>query len=287
MKKTKKALPRQSAKPPAPGRSRFWKYQSEGNDFVILETAAAKHRLETTSHIKALAHRIHGIGANGVIFMQKKAKGWHWRFYNEDGSTAKMCGNGAKCIALWLKNNGGNPRDSQWQWQSALGTVRSEMAGSLMWVTWPIADLAPKQEIITELGEILDGLNERGLAYIAAIDVGIPHLVLVNHESWTSTDRAALNEQLRHHPIFGKAGTNVSWHSLSTGESVTFERGVEAETLACGTGAIAIFKALEDMGRTKSRSVLKFPGGSLHVKRERDRSLWLGGKPREVFAGEI
>lgn len=264
--------------------TKFWKCQSEGNDFVLLDGRRAKTPSKAT--IRRLCHRITGIGANGLIVMNHTAKGWSWKFFNEDGSTADMCGNGAKCAALWLKTHG-EPRKKEWQWQSALGPVSANSAnGQRLWVQWPIKDALPNTRIVEALEDLLDGLNERGLAYIASIDVGIPHLVLVNHESWSVSDRNALNEQLRHHSVFGKPGTNVSWHSLATGESVTFERGVEAETLACGTGAIAIFRALEDMKLATSKATLKFPGGNLLVKREKN-GLWLGGQPQITFLGQF
>ncbi len=268
-------------------KTKFWKYQSEGNDFIIFRDLNAK-KFQNAKAIRTLCNRVSGVGADGIIFLNKTPKGWGWKFYNQDGSSADMCGNGAKCAAQWLRLHG-EPRKKSWQWQSSLGEVMAQPGkGDVMWVKWPIKNKAPNKAIVNELGEILDGLNERGLAYLAFVDVGIPHLVLINHETWTSTDRIALNEQLRRHPTFGKPGTNVSWHSLASGDSVTFERGVEAETLACGTGAIAIFKALEDMGRAKSSGAsLAFPGGKLLAKRDKTASYWLGGVPREVFLGEL
>lgn len=267
---------------------RFWKYQSEGNDFVILTAPSGKHPLENTRSIRHMCNRITGVGANGVIVLVgKPGKPWIWRFYNEDGSQAKMCGNGAKCAALWLNNHGGFKKGSI-KWMSRVGPVEATTDSSnKTWVTWPINFTEPNKKILLDLGEILDGLNERGLAYLAHINTGVPHLVFINHEAWSQTDRSALSAQLRNHPIFGKEGTNVSWHSLSTGESVTFERGVEAETLACGTGALAIFLALEDMKRKPPSKGQKFPGGFLPVKRGQENKLWLGGKPQEVFVGEI
>jgi diaminopimelate epimerase len=267
-------------------RTKFWKYQSEGNDFVIVHDSKSK-ALQKPKSLQKICNRVTGIGANGAIFMNKTSKGWAWSFYNEDGSTADMCGNGAKCAALWLKKHG-EPQKKSWHWNSSLGQVNGEPGkGDIMWVKWPIASKPPNTAVVQELGELLDGLNERGLAYLAFINTGIPHLVMVNHESWTPTDRSSLNEQLRHHLIFGTPGTNVSWHSLGTGESVTFERGVEAETNACGTGALAIFRALEDMGRAKSQATLKFPGGKLFAKKDKNGEYWLGGTPTEVFSGEI
>ncbi|HVJ64741.1 MAG TPA: diaminopimelate epimerase [Bdellovibrionota bacterium] len=265
---------------------KFWKYQSEGNDFVMVHDVP-RSKLQNAQIVRRLCDRVLGIGADGAIFLEKNKKGWQWNFFNEDGSTPKMCGNGAKCTAAWLRRHG-DKRAKSWSWQTKLGTARGEAGrGDLMWVRWPMPSSAPDRSIVVELGEILEGLNERGLAYLAFIDTGIPHLVLVNHESWTDTDRSTVNEQLRHHRAFGKAGTNVTWHSLGTGASVTFERGVEGETLACGTGAIAIHRALEDMGRGKKESQLQFPGGKLFVKRDAAGELWLGGAPAEVFSGEL
>lgn len=264
---------------------KFWKYQSEGNDFVIVD-ATKLNDLKGQRQIATLCNRVRGVGANGLILAKKTKPGWVWDFFNEDGSRADMCGNGAKCFASWLQNHG-DPRKKKWTWKSRLGEVQADAgSGGLMWVKWPIADNAPRCDVIHELGLLVEGLNERGLAYIAAINTGIPHLVLVNHESWTQTDRSALNHELRTHSAFGSAGTNVTWHSLATNESVTFERGVEAETLACGTGAIAIYKALSDMNSAPTKASFDFPGGTLFVKKDSSGALWLGGKPVEVFYGE-
>ena len=139
--------------------------------------------------------------------------------------------------------------------------------------------------------EFLLGFNDRGFAGAYLFDVGVPHLVLINFEVWNEQDRAANGSMLRAHESLGSEGANVTWLSRKTFETVTFERGVEKETLACGSGAMAAFLAMEVMekeqGDTPAKKYsLRFPGGTLTVFREASK-LWLSGPVRVVFKGEL
>jgi len=256
-------------------------YDSEGNSFLITEASLESPQLSKVD-VQKICQETTSKSVDGLIVMSKNTKSkWIWCMYNNDGTIADMCGNGAKCVALWLsardsKNNG------EYEWMSKVGKIRAKLENDFsVWVTWPM-NTSMDKSVVGELEEIMDGLNERGLAHVSAVNTGVPHLVMVNHEVWTDTDRVTLNHNLRSHRYFGEAGTNVTWHSLKNSESVSYERGVEDETLACGTGALAVFLAVEDYKSKKlSEEAFVFPGGTLRVKRDDEGNLWLGGNPQK------
>lgn len=264
----------------------FIKYNCGGNDFVLFAQPCPKNKL--VEFIKKVCLPKFGIGADGAIFVWKKGPDWHWRFFNADGSETKLCGNATRAVGHFLASQKEFQKKAEIVWKGRLGLFRGRrLKKDSLEVCWPLPHLSTTN-IPDTLLEQLSGLNDRGLAGISCLNVGVPQLVLINHENWAPQDRFANNPTLRAHPSLGAEGTNVTWYSRKSNEAVTFERGVERETMACGSGAIALYLTLtRDLSlHKKSHSLkFKFPGGLLGVRNFED-CLWLSGPVHKVFEGE-
>jgi diaminopimelate epimerase len=266
---------------------KFWKLQAAGNDFVFVHRPPpAEVRPE---RIAALCERRTGIGADGIVFVWEEGGQWQWRYYNSDGSEADLCGNAARATAFWLKKEV-DPSRTEWEWQGRLGRFFArfdEPQGSLRsdgkaLVCWP--DFSAQLRTIPEsLAQDLKGL---GADHAHWIQVGVPHLVLSSASEKDPALRASWSPKLRRHAALGPEGANVTWVNLATGSAVTFERGVEGETQACGSGALAAFTALEQIRGPQKEAHFRFPGGELRIVRDA-RGLWLGGPVQLPFEGDV
>ncbi|MGN6485321.1 MAG: diaminopimelate epimerase, partial [Thermomicrobiales bacterium] len=194
--------------------------------------------------VRAICQRRTGIGADGVVLIEPVAPDgpgagaadFRWRYVNADGTEGEMCGNGAMCGARFAVLNGIAPAACAFQTPS--GLVRAEVASHGTGVRLAMVDAGPyvpPRPVRASIG-VLD---------VASVPVGVPHAVVVveDADAWPPQGTFdAIGRELRHHPEFAPAGTNVNVIS-SLGPSRirmrTYERGVEAETLACGTGAVA------------------------------------------------
>jgi diaminopimelate epimerase len=210
----------------------FTKMSGAGNDFILLDNRAGKISL-TPDHVTRLCHRQHGVGADGVMLLIPSASGkadWSWQFFNSDGSVAEMCGNGARCFARFVQKLTGAQKTLTFE--TGAGIISAEFRGERVTVnmTRPI-DLKLEQKITVSTGtQVVHSLN-----------TGVPHAVLFVPDA----DQAMvqqLGREIRYHPHFAPKGTNVNFvQCLAPGQIRvrTYERGVEGETLACGTGVTA------------------------------------------------
>ena len=210
----------------------FTKMNGAGNDFVLVDNRAAKITL-TTEQIISLCDRHRGVGADGIMMLIPARSGkadWAWDFYNSDGSVAEMCGNGARCFARYVQKTAGMNRD--FTFETAAGVISASFNGELVTVnlTKP-KDLKLNQTVTLSTGtETLHSLN-----------TGVPHAV----QYVPDADKAMvmqLGPEIRRHQHFGPRGTNVNFVQVLGQNHIrvrTFERGVEGETLACGTGVSA------------------------------------------------
>jgi diaminopimelate epimerase len=274
----------------------FRKYQATGNDFVFFKVGQfPKIDSRFLAAIQSLCDRHKGIGADGVIFVTQKRGQFHWRFFNSDGSETPVCGNATRVVAKFIES--AVHKKSQ-QWKGIWGEFSGKRIGKNCYATsWANRTTGIKDKKVNdELMDLLTGFNDHGLAGVYWVEVGVPHLVLLNHEVWNPETRIGNSSSLRSHPSLGKEGANVTWVSLKTRDSVTFERGVEAETLACGSGAIAAWFGLrqyirlnrsEEEYRNSSVQTLKFPGGELVVEEDKNGLIWLRGDVVEVFEGNM
>ena len=207
----------------------FYKVSGSGNDFVALIEPAANPSAE---QIAAWCRRGISIGADGLFVLRRRDHGAEMAYWNSDGQPARLCINGTRCAARLAYDLGW--ANGETTIETGAGPVRANRTGaSEIAIELPPPSAAP-QDLVLEV----DGARHRGLFQT----VGVPHLVLLWPKTLRDAPVAALGARLRHHPDFGPGGTNVDFVRFpnpSTMEIRSFERGVEAETLACGTGVLA------------------------------------------------
>lgn len=210
----------------------FTKMNGAGNDFVLIDNRERKISL-TSEQVQRLCDRQRGVGADGVFLLIPSESGkadWAWEFYNSDGSTADMCGNGARCFARFINQVAG--ADGDVTFETGAGVIRGSFDGAIVTVdlTEPHS-LALNASLQTSQGELT----------VHSLDTGVPHAVVFVPDA----DQAMVNElgrEIRNHDHFAPNGTNVNFaQELAPGHIRvrTYERGVEGETLACGTGVSA------------------------------------------------
>jgi diaminopimelate epimerase len=210
----------------------FTKMNGAGNDFVLIDDRAQKLKL-TRAQIIGLCDRHRGVGADGVIILVPCASGkadWAWQFYNSDGSTGEMCGNGARCFARFVQRLTGLARDFTFETEAGVITAKFQAERVTVSLTQP-KDLRLNEQISLRSGP----------QTIHSFNTGVPHAILFVPDA----DKAMVLElgpEIRRHPRFGPRGTNVNFVQVLRPSHIrvrTFERGVEGETLACGTGVTA------------------------------------------------
>lgn len=209
----------------------FWKMNGAGNDFVIIDHRQPLIPQELKPEFaRRVCRRKFSVGADGLFLIEPSDKAdFRWRFFNADGSEAEMCGNGARCVARFAYMHG-----------IAAARMRFETLAGIVDAT--VADTQVTIRMTSPHSFRFDRQVEVGgqLFMVHSVDTGVPHAVIFVDDIAT-TDVIGLGRQLRHHPAFAPAGTNVNFVGR-TGEGLrirTYERGVEDETLACGTGVVA------------------------------------------------
>jgi diaminopimelate epimerase len=210
----------------------FTKMNGAGNDFILLDNRAGTIRL-TTEQIIRLCDRHRGIGADGIMLLVPARGGkadWAWDFYNSDGSVAEMCGNGARCFGRFVQKVTGANRALTFE--TVAGIITATFNGDRVTV-----NLTKPKDL--RLNETV--LLATGPATIHSLNTGVPHAVLFVPDA----DKAMvmqLGSEIRRHAHFAPRGTNVNFVQVLGPNHIrvrTFERGVEGETLACGTGVSA------------------------------------------------
>jgi len=265
-------------------RVEFDKMEGAGNDFILIDNRSERLPEECKIRlVEEFCHRSFGIGADGMIFVQEDPEfDFSWDFYNSDGSRAEMCGNGARCVARFARKIGA--AGDRMTFRSLAGPIQAELTGRGAKVGLPDA-------VIPDSSQALD-LDENYMQ-VWLLNTGVPHAV-VQVPDLDSVDVVKVGRQLRYHPYFSPAGTNVDFFSPLAGNRLairTYERGVEAETLGCGTGSVATcIVAGRFFGMTAPITALTRGGGELvvHFRDEQHRratDVFLEGGARMVFTG--
>ncbi len=210
----------------------FTKMSGTGNDFIIVDHREAfLGKDEMSSFAKAVCRRKFSAGADGLILIENSDEAdFRWQFYNADGSMAEMCGNGARCAARFAFNKGIAP--AQMSFLTVAGKIHAEVDGELvkLQMTAPV-DLLLGQDV--ELG----GISRQ----VHSLNTGVPHAICFVEDNG-ETPIKDWGGLVRYHQLYQPAGTNANFVQVLGPDSIhvrTYERGVEDETMACGTGAVA------------------------------------------------
>lgn len=263
---------------------RFTKMNGAGNDFILIDNRLGDVHLDR-SQIARLCERHRGIGADGILLVEKPADHAHFRmrYFNADGGEAEMCGNGARCFARFANKLAGAPEKISFETQA--GVISAELNGDLV-------TLQMTRPTDLRLNLRLTVADEDRTVHF--INSGVPHVVIpvptIEH-----VDVCGEGAGIRHHKMFSPNGTNVNFIEKLDRNKIairTYERGVENETLACGTGIVAsalIFAATENISGPVQ--VLARGGDELQVGFETVdggfRNVTLTGPAEFVFEGTI
>ncbi len=256
----------------------FYKYQGTGNDFILIDNRTGRFDSKNEQLVSFLCDRRFGIGADGLMLLEEHDKyDFTMRYYNSDGKEATMCGNGGRCIAAFAVHQDIVKTPSHFRFMAVDGLHEAEFDNETVSLK------------MTDAGEV-DIKNDH-----AFLDTGSPHYVIFVKDNST-IDIVKEGSKIRYSEEFKPiGGTNVNFVQIIDDKTIkmrTYERGVEDETLSCGTGAVAsaISTAIKQ-GYGNSFTV-KVPGGELKVKFEmeennRPHNIWLIGPAKFVFKGEI
>ncbi|MFH1854765.1 MAG: diaminopimelate epimerase [Candidatus Omnitrophota bacterium] len=266
---------------------RFTKMVAAGNDFIVVDSRVSRvsgigYRVSWSRLAQSLCQRKTGIGADGVLVLEKsKRADFKMRIINADGSEAEMCGNGLRCAAIYERG-----RKKDLNIETLAGIYETKITGKKQ-VRIKMEDpKGPRLKIDIKV-------NGRKLR-VGYVDSGVPHTV-VFVQGLDDIDVDSIGRAVRYHSEFGKRGTNVDFVEIVDDENIrmrTYERGVEGETLACGTGAVAsaVISGLEAAvsgQKVKVRTI----GGILKVhyknKNGKITDVYLEGEAKKVYAGEV
>jgi diaminopimelate epimerase len=263
---------------------RFMKMSGNGNDFIVIDNYNGRARL-SARQIQALCSDRLSIGADGLMLLEKSKKPYDFFmcFYNNDGKQAEMCGNGGRCIARFAYLNG--RAGSKMRFMAKDGPHEAEIKKNGIVKLKMVDPFDIKREVRVRVrGKTITG---------TFINTGVPHFVM-EVKDIEKADVAGLGRTLRFHRAFGTKGTNVNFVQKKSNvlKIRTYERGVEAETYACGTGATAAAVALYLSEKAKPPVKLQAKGGPLTIYfKETEHcgimDVWLEGNARVVCEGTI
>ncbi|HKU39531.1 MAG TPA: diaminopimelate epimerase [Polyangiales bacterium] len=272
---------------------RFSKYEGLGNDFVVVDGRSEDLAL-AARHAVALCDRHRGIGADGVLLVEWTGGKPAMRVINSDGSRPEMCGNGVRCVALYLAHSGFGalPLDVEIDTDSGPHHCRVFRHGDreLVEVSMRPASLVPAEIGVSAPGPVLDGEFEVDGTHVrlSCVSMGNPHAVTFDD---IGAARATLGPRLGTHARFAN-GANIGFARIVGPQRIelaVFERGA-GFTQACGTGACAAAVAAVETGRAQRGQPIEvqLPGGplTLLVRDPSDRVL-MTGPARRVFQGEV
>ena len=267
-----------------PGGRVFYKMSGSGNDFVVVDARRdPPGPLAEAAVISRICARGTGVGADGIVFLERSdTADLRLVYLNADGSRAEFCGNATLCTTRLAAELGAGSAAGM-SIETDSGIVRARLSRGL-----PEIDLQSVTEASAELGGIPLEPGESRMGFAV---VGVPHLVIECRDVAT-VDVVGRGRPLRSHPSFPR-GANVNWVSRATGRwrMRTYERGVEAETLACGSGAVAVAIMLTAWGEAKPPVEVETSSGRcLRVSLERRAGAWqpsLAGEGRVVYQGSL
>jgi diaminopimelate epimerase len=263
----------------------FIKMSGSGNDFILIDHREPFLKEDSLKDfVQKVCQRRVSVGADGLILIERSEKAdFKWRFYNADGSEPEMCGNGGRCAARFahLKGIAG----SSLKFETLAGILSAQVDGKRV-------KLEMTKPFGLKLDETLlvDGRKE-GFSFI---NTGVPHVVLFR-EDIEKIDIVKLGRAIRRHSHFAPAGANVNFVKVEKGDSLsvrTYERGVEDETLACGTGLVASALIAAFKGLVKSPVSVKTMGGEVltvhfEIEAREVKRVFFEGEVHVIYEAEM
>ncbi len=263
----------------------FFKMSGSGNDFIIVDNREKVVKdNDLPGFINRICRRKMSVGADGFILIEPSDKAdFKWRFFNSDGSKAEMCGNGARCAARFAYVNGITGKNLSFETEA--GVVSGQIKDDRAKVKMPDpVELRLDYNIELKSGPVT----------VCSVNTGVPHVVVMN-ETIEDINVFDLGREIRFHEAFAPAGTNVNFICQQKQGHLairTYERGVENETLACGTGSIAA--ALITSCKAKWPSPINLvtrSGESLTIYFTKDGSIfndiYLEGDARIIYSAQL
>jgi diaminopimelate epimerase len=263
----------------------FFKMSGAGNDFILVDNRSRCVPEKNIAHFVAkVCRRKLSVGADGLILLEASPRAdFKWRFYNSDGSIAEMCGNGARCAARFAFLNG--MAGKQMCFETVAGLIHAQVLDNGVKIK-----MTDPHSLVRNIDLDVMGQPIR----CGSVNTGVPHVV-IEVDDIDAVDVVSTGRAIRHHDRFAPAGTNVNFVAAGTRtawRARTYERGVEDETLACGTGmaAVALILAARSAAdspvlvETRSGAVLK-----IHFRGQADAfsDLFLEGDARIVYRGNL
>jgi diaminopimelate epimerase len=254
----------------------FYKYQGTGNDFVILDNRKGLYSNLTTEQIHGLCDRRYGIGADGLMLLNKKdGYDFEMKYFNADGRESSMCGNGGRCLVKFAYHIGIHKNTYNFHAVDGDHEAEIDLDGT---VSLKMRDV---DEVRTVNGDFI-------------LNTGSPHYIkMVN--GLDKVDVFKNGRSIRNSELFKKDGINVNFVEQLTDDEIavrTYERGVEDETFSCGTGVTAAALACYHNETGFNDVVVNTKGGKLNVEYDRvdgDQyiNIWLSGPAEKVFEGDM
>ena len=265
----------------------FTKMSGAGNDFIVIDHRAGFIPEPYQPQFAQLVCRhSFSVGADGLILLERsETEDFSWRFYNKDGSIAEMCGNGARCAARYAWRNDITGR--RMRFSTVAGVIEAEIIGEQEHVRVTMTPPSDFQDsLLIPLGE-----SEKEIFFI---NTGVPHVVVMG-DSVENVDVCGLGREIRHHKNYAPAGTNVNFICRQNPGQLairTYERGVEDETLACGTGSIAsalVASRITDWTSPISLVTRSQESLTIYFREDNGRftDVYLEGDARLIYTGEL
>jgi len=271
----------------------FTKLVASGNDFILLDLRKKPKGINLNNIAKKFCNRKLGIGADGLLVLEKSMRAnVKMRIFNADGSEAEMCGNGARCVAYFISRIGTKLK-KLFKIDTKAGALSAKVSGDNIKINMT----EPKNIKIDSAIKI----NKHSLRF-NFVNTGVPHVVILCEEI-ENIKVSSLGRLIRFHNNFKPAGTNVNFVEPISSDKIkirTYERGVEEETLACGTGSVAsaiiyVLKLIKSgliknkdsfnvYVDTVSGEILKV---NFEVIKNKIKNVWLEGKARIICKGEF
>ncbi len=267
------------------GKIEFYKMSGSGNDFIIVDNRdKIVDETDLLNFIVKVCRRKMSVGADGFILVENtEGADFKWRFFNSDGSVAEMCGNGARCVARFAYLTGiAGPEMS---FETGAGIVEARVAGESVKIK-----MTDPSDLKTDYTL---KLKDRSIS-VSSINTGVPHVVMIS-DTLDDVEVVKMGREIRFHDMFAPAGTNVNFICPIKDDTIgirTYERGVEDETLACGTGSVAgALIMARKMKIDAPINVLTRSGVNLKIyykeKNAAYQDIYLEGDARIIYRAEL